>query len=231
VIKLNVLIFGGINYEKDMMYIKRGYYEVILSLGCEVGFFPMSIYAKDKLIDYIKKYSAVLFCGGEDIHPFFYNQEPQKGIRKINRLRDEIEIEAIQIAYDMGKRVLAICRGIQLMNISFGGTLHQDIEKIQSTISHWQDTNDDGVYHSVRIEGNLFTKIFNNDSIFVNSYHHQAIDKIAPGFKIEAIAPDGIIEGISKNDREFFVGVQWHPELMWRENKEQQKLFEWFVGD
>lgn len=73
--------------------------------------------------EYINECECVLFCGGEDLHPRFYKKEPERGIRKINLLRDEIEIEAMRLSYEQNKRVLAICRGIQVMNVAFGGHL------------------------------------------------------------------------------------------------------------
>lgn len=97
-------------------------------------------------------------------------------------------------------------------------------------MSHYQ--NLDGIYgyHTVEVVGGLFACIFGGRKILVNSFHHQAIEEVAPGFEIEAVSMDGIVEAISKKDRNFFVGVQWHPELMAKDDLFQKRLFEKFLG-
>ncbi|WAM31201.1 gamma-glutamyl-gamma-aminobutyrate hydrolase family protein [Caldicellulosiruptor naganoensis] len=180
--------------------------------------------------EYINECDCVLFCGGEDLHPRFYRKEPERGIRKINLLRDEIEIEAMKLSYEQNKRVLAICRGIQVMNVAFGGTLKQDIDK-EGYISHFQDMDGRFGYHTVEIKGKILKEIFKHEEILVNSFHHQAIETVAQGFLVEATAKDGVIEAISRHDRDFFVGVQWHPELMWKQDALQFELFKEFVKE
>ncbi|BCS81918.1 gamma-glutamyl-gamma-aminobutyrate hydrolase family protein [Anaerocellum diazotrophicum] len=225
---MNVLVFGGFDRENRRLYVMSEYVEVLLILNAKPIIFPISALSTKFLKEYIQMCECVLFCGGEDVHPKFYGKEPQVGIRKINLLRDEIELEAIKISYEMDRRVLAICRGLQVMNVAFGGTLIQDLER-KTTISHYQ--NLDGIYgyHTVEIVGGLLASIFGSRRILVNSFHHQAIEEVAPGFEIEAVSADGIVEAISKKDRSFFVGVQWHPELMVKNNLYQKELFERFL--
>lgn len=226
---MKVLIFGGIDLEASRLYVARSYYEAVLSIGAKPYIFPLSELSINYIEEYINEFECLVFCGGEDVHPKYYNQEPQISIRKINLLRDKIEIQALRAAYRQNKRVLSICRGIQVMNVAFGGTLKQDINN-QGFISHWQELEKSEGYHKVEIKGELFKSIFCKDEIYVNSFHHQAIDELADGFLIEAISKDGVIEAISKVDREFFVGVQWHPELMWEKDNLQLNLFKKFIG-
>lgn len=225
---MKVLVFGGFDVERLRLYVVSSYIEVLQVLNVKVIVFPVSNFAKGKIKEYIDESDCILFCGGEDVHPKFYKKEPERGIKKINLLRDEIEIEAMRYSYEKNKRVLAICRGIQVMNVSFGGTLKQDIDK-EGYISHFQDMDGRHGYHTVEIKGSILKRIFKREEILVNSFHHQAIENIAPGFLIEAVSKDGIIEAISKHDRDFFVGVQWHPELMWRQDILQFGLFKEFV--
>ncbi|WPX09343.1 gamma-glutamyl-gamma-aminobutyrate hydrolase family protein [Anaerocellum danielii] len=225
---MNVLIFGGFDADNRKLYVMNEYIEVLLMLNAKPIIFPISILSRGLLYKYIQMCDCVLFCGGEDVHPKFYGREPQVGIRRINLLRDQIELEAMRISYEMDRRVLAICRGVQVMNVAFGGILIQDIER-KSSISHYQDLDGRFGYHFVEIVGGLFTSIFGCRKILVNSFHHQAIEQVAPGFEIEAISMDGIVEAISKKDRSFFVGVQWHPELMAKDDEFQKRLFERFL--
>ena len=225
---MKVLIFSGFDADNRKLYVMNEYIEVLLMLNAKPIIFPVNALSAGLLKEYIKMCKHVLFCGGEDVHPKFYGKEPQVGIRKINLLRDKIELEAMKISYEMDRRVLAICRGMQVVNVAFGGTLIQDIER-KSTISHYQNLDGRYGYHTVEVVGGLFTRIFGCRKILVNSFHHQAIEDVAPGFEIEAVSTDGIVEAISKQDRSFFVGVQWHPELMAKDDILQKKLFESFL--
>lgn len=225
---MRVLVFGGFDIERSRVYVVSSYLEVLLSLNAKVIIFPLSELAKGRIEEYINECECILFCGGEDVHPRFYKKEPERGIRKINLLRDEIEIEAMKHSYEQNKRVLAICRGIQVMNVAFGGTLKQDIDK-EGYISHFQDMDGRFGYHTVEIKGRVLKAIFKREEILVNSFHHQAIETVAQGFLVEATAKDGVIEAISRHDREFFVGVQWHPELMWKQDVLQFELFKELV--
>lgn len=225
---MNVLIFGGFDTVKGKLYVMNEYIEILVMLNAKPIIFPISILSTELLREYIQMCECVLFCGGEDVHPKFYGKEPQVGIRRINLLRDQIELEAMRISYEMDRRVLAICRGVQVMNVAFGGTLIQDIER-KSSISHYQNLDSMYGYHTVEVVGGLFTRIFGCRKILVNSFHHQAIEQVAPGFEIEAVSTDGIVEAISKKDRSFFVGVQWHPELMVKDDLLQKRLFERFL--
>lgn len=225
---MKVLIFGGFDTDNRKLYVMNEYIEILLMLNAKPIIFPISVLSTNLLREYIQMCDCILFCGGEDVHPKFYGKEPQVGIRKINLLRDEIELEAIKISYEMDRRVLAICRGLQVMNVAFGGTLIQDLER-KTTISHYQNLDGRYGYHTVEVVGGLLASIFGSRRILVNSFHHQAIEEVAPDFEIEAVSADGIVEAISKKDRSFFVGVQWHPELMVKNNLYQKELFEKFL--
>lgn len=227
---MKVLIFGGFDVESSRLFVAKDYYEAFLSLGAMPYIFPLSRLSTKYLYELVEGFEHILFCGGEDVHPRFYKEEPLIGIRKINILRDIVELEAIKLCYLLNKRVLAICRGIQVMNVAFGGTLFQDIN-VDGFLSHYQDLDKSEGYHKVYICESLFKKIFKEDEIYVNSFHHQAIERLADGFLVQARSSDDVIEAISREDREFFVGVQWHPELMWRDNESQLELFKSFLGE
>lgn len=125
------------------------------------------------------------------------------------------------------KPVLAICRGIQLMNVALGGDLYQDIKPFEHVPhnDHW------GKIHTVTVRRDtLLSRILGQDTVLVNSQHHQAVDKVAPGLVLSALSEDGIVEGIEKPDAKFCLGVQWHPEWLSAADPAMQGIFDAFVA-
>ena len=153
---------------------------------------------------------GLVLTGGVDVHPKYYGEEIN-GTDKIDDLRDSFEMSLCEKYEKAGKPILGICRGIQLINIYFGGTLHQDLGFIGNC--HRND-KPDGVVHNVRAaKCSLVEKLY-GDEFPVNSFHHQAVKNVAPGFAATALSTEhGIIEAIEHKTRPIF-GVQWHPERM-----------------
>ena len=125
------------------------------------------------------------------------------------------------------KPVLGICRGIQVMNAVLGGDLYQDIKPFEHLPhnGHWAKV------HTVTVRrGTLLSRILGQDTVLVNSQHHQAVDRVAPGFTLAALSEDGIVEAIEKPDAGFCLGVQWHPEWLSDADPAMQSLFDAFVN-
>ena len=130
------------------------------------------------------------------------------------------------LAQGQKKPVLGICRGIQVMNAVLGGTLYQDIKPFEHVPhnDHWAKV------HTVTVRrGTLLSRLLGQDTVLVNSQHHQAADRTAPGLEIAALSEDGIVEALEKPDAHFCLGVQWHPEWLSDADPAQQGLFDAFV--
>ena len=157
---------------------------------------------------------GLLLTGGEDVEPRHYGAEPHPALGELNPLRDEMELAAAREAVRRGIPVLAICRGVQLLNVALGGTLWQDIPaQLGGDVLHEQPAGVDERWHGARVEpGSRLASIFGVTELSINSFHHQAVRDLAPGLRATAWAEDGIVEGVEGTGHPWLVGVQWHPE-------------------
>lgn len=158
---------------------------------------------------------GLLLTGGEDVDPALYGEQAHKQTGAPNQMRDATELALFTEARARKLPVFAICRGIQFVNVAMGGTLVQDIPSERpSKLSHDQPKLRELRTHAVSVvAGSRIAQALKATSLDVNSYHHQAINRVAPGLSITATAPDGIIEGAESDDPAWWmVGVQWHPE-------------------
>ncbi|UOQ91972.1 gamma-glutamyl-gamma-aminobutyrate hydrolase family protein [Halobacillus shinanisalinarum] len=178
--------------------------------------------------------SGIILSSGEDVDPNSYQAEPYPKIQKTNGKRDKLEIELVKNAQKQTKPILALCRGITMLNAALGGTVLQDIETNNSNaINHYQQAARPEPTHEIQIDNqSRLYQIFNRSNIRVNSMHHQAIDQLAPNLKPVAFAPDGIIEAVEGvNGTSLLWGIQWHPEEMASEDPSMVQLFKEFVTE
>lgn len=176
---------------------------------------------------------GVLLPGGGDVDPNHYGESRHDKCRSVSPERDETEMTLIRWAMDEDKPLLAICRGIQVLNVTLGGSLYQDIEdQVPEAEKHdWYPGHPrDLRSHIVDIDPQTrLAQIMGNSSTPVNSLHHQAIKKVAPGLVVSAHAPDQIIEAVEAEGHPFALGVQWHPEELAGGDARAQRLFEALV--
>ncbi len=165
----------------------------------------------------LERVDGLLLTGGEDVDPQLYGQPRAERCGVPNRARDETEIALVRAARDLRKPVLAICRGPQLLNVAFGGTLIQDIpSEVTGALRHNAEDRRDARVHDVSIEpGSLTAAAIGATSVAVNSLHHQSVKDLGDGLRVTATSPDGIVEAIeSDTDTWWAMAVQWHPEEM-----------------
>lgn len=219
---------GRFSMEQERACLNQEYILSILKAQAVPILLPIladqeSIHRQVELVD------ALVLSGGYDVSPLLYGEEPDPKLEAIYPQRDEYEIQIIKIAYQMGKPILGICRGLQILNVVFGGSLYQDLSYYQSknSIQHIQQTHMANGSHTIDlIPQTKLHQIFKTESLIANSSHHQAVKELAPGFIVSARSKDGLIEGIEKKESSFVIGVQWHPETMVEQSPEMLKLFE-----
>lgn len=220
----------GVLKGRERAFVGQDYAAAIAKAGGTPIVLPIveSVELIAKQVDLI---DGLLLSGGYDIHPHFFGEEPHALLEMSYPDRDLYEISLVQSAYRIKKPIFGICRGLQLINVAFGGTLHQDLaSSSKETLQHHQKARADYPTHTIDIaEGTWLRKIANQPSIRTNSLHHQSISAMAPGFTISAKTRDGVIEGIEKMDPSFVLGVQWHPELMYERDPLMFELFRTFI--
>ena len=210
------------------------YRQAVLHVGGEVRVLDPSMRVSDAL----EGITGILLTGGEDVAPARYGESPHESVVEVDEQRDEFELALIAEARRRDLPILAICRGIQVLNVACGGTLVQDIpSQTPGALEHSLKVPPHQPYslaHEMWLDKDtLLAKLMRErlsdaDACEVNSRHHQAVKQVAPGFQVSATAPDGVIEAIEDPAARFCLGVQWHPENFWRTG-EFRPLFEGFL--
>ena len=177
-------------------------------------------------------FDGVLFAGGEDVDPAFYGEEKKHDSVQVDRRRDEFELELLERALERRLPIFGICRGTQMINVKFGGTLYQDLESDATPqFKHKQDGRRSDTTHQVTLtDPDSRLAVVFQGSCRVNSLHHQAIKRLGRGLKVTAHSEDGLVEALeTADDYPFLMAVQWHPEELVDQHQEQRALFEQFV--
>jgi putative glutamine amidotransferase len=204
--------------------------------GIPIGLPVLQKFDKDSLKKQMEIVDALIIQGGLDVDPSFYNEERDPLLGQTNKHTDQYLIEAIKIAKERKIPILGICRGMQIINVAFGGSLYQDLSRASIEVkNHRQNASElCEVKHNINIQKNtLMAKMFpDKETMGVNSWHHQAINRLAQDFIVDALADDGkIIEAIHhKADDQWIFAVQFHPEQFMRcGNNAFIKIFTEFI--
>ena len=222
-----------IDYPTDRFYLSRHYSEAVEAAGGAPVHISLIPHA-DYIDTVVYGLDGILLPGSDsDIDPLRYGQQPHPALGSVHKIKDDTDLLIIDAAERKQIPLFAICFGMQVLNVSRGGTLIQDIgSQLPAAIKHEQGVPRDRPSHSVRVAaGNKLNEILKTGDLTVNSHHHQAIETLGADLVATAWSSDGVIEAIEdpRPDR-FVIAVQWHPELGWQNDTFSQRLFNSFVA-
>lgn len=213
--------------------VSSNYVNVIKEAGGTPILLPV-IEDPEVLEDYLNVIDGLLLTGGDEgINPQLYGENPVKELECICPERDEYEMYLFSRALEKELPILGICRGMQIMNVAKGGSLYQDIfSQVENSLGHLpKQMPVDVLYHKVSLaKESTLESIFGSAELMVNSFHHQAIKKVADPFRATAVSQDNIIEAMEHRLHKFAIGVQWHPEDLTERHTHFLKLFNAFVA-
>lgn len=217
---------------RDSLWMLPGYFDCIRDAGGLPVMLPLSMPEND-LRDLYGRFDGFLLTGGQDVDPKLYNEPVGSACGEISAERDRMEKVIFDMAFEDDVPMLGICRGIQLINVLMGGTLHQDLpSEYRGTpiVGHQMTQPYDRIVHTVEIVyGTPLSRLLNVKELGVNSCHHQAVRNLAQGLSPMAYAPDGIVEAAYCENRKFLWAVQWHPELNYMAEPASSLIFGEFI--
>ena len=233
----NLQSFGGISGDLPPSWImSHRYIQTLTGVGAVPWMIPLVVDDPETLRAIYEELDGVFLPGGADVDPKSYGEDRHPLCDKSDPPRDQLELLFTKWAAEEGKPVLGVCRGLQIMNLAFGGTLWQDLhDQAPHTIKHdyfpfGGKFARDYLAHAVRVaSGTRLSQIVGEGEVLVNSMHHQGIRRIGDGLVASAVAPDGLVEGIEGAGESFLVGVQWHPEVLTDTDDRMKRLFAEFI--
>ncbi|MBU1566349.1 MAG: gamma-glutamyl-gamma-aminobutyrate hydrolase family protein [Proteobacteria bacterium] len=201
----------------------------------EVGGIPVALPTLNEpqaAEELVQRLDGLVLAGGEDLAPALFQQEVQPGLGLVVERRDQYEWALLQAALAKGIPVLGICRGFQLLNVYFGGTLYQDLAAYYSTEvpHHSAHLGREALVHEVWLsEGTFLRQCYGVETLWVNSLHHQGVEKLADELVPTALSREGLVEGFQHSTARYVFGVQWHPEMMTERHTIHKSLFRFFI--
>lgn len=221
---------GGTFVGYKRSYLNDDYIKSVINSGGVPVILPFNE-NYEATVEMVKLVDGVIFSGGHDVDPIHYGEEPLQKLGITSPERDDFDMAIYKEAIRLKKPILGICRGFQIINVINGGTLYQDLSYADFVkINHDQRDIPDRLTHSIKVENDKFLKNVKDGKYRVNSFHHQILKEVAPGFEISATTEDGVVEGIQKiTDDEFIVGFQWHPEMLSASDDNAKYIFDEFI--
>jgi putative glutamine amidotransferase len=219
--------------ETDRFYLARYYSEAVEAAGgapVHISLIPKS----DYISSVMDELDGVLLPGSDsDIDPSRYGAEPHPNLGGVHPVKDETDLLVLDEIEKRRLPLFAICFGLQALNVSRGGTLIQDIpSQLPNAIKHQQGAPRDRPSHAIKLQqSSLLFSLASGERVFVNSHHHQAVERVGRDLVATAWSSDGLIEAVEDTRPErFALGVQWHPELGWERDRLSQALFKRFIA-
>lgn len=216
----------------NIIGLMPAYLDAIVAAGGVPVMIPLGLSGED-LREIVDQMDGILLPGGGDIEPSVYQGNGHPTVSGIDGDRDRVEFVVARTAVSQRKPLLAICRGLQVLNVSLGGSLWEDVELLMPDAMHHEYVNShprNHLAHNVSIEpDSLLARQLGFTETAVNSLHHQGIRQLADELRATAVAPDGLIEGVEVIDHPYAVGVQWHPENIIQNAPHMLELFRGLV--
>ncbi|MBP3462748.1 MAG: type 1 glutamine amidotransferase [Tyzzerella sp.] len=221
--KIGIVICG---LENNRQFVTDAYIQAVKSAGGLPIIIPL-IKSKSVIAEYVELCDGFLFCGGGDITPLLFGQEPVSGIGKTDITLDLFQIRLMKHVLEAEKPVLAICRGMQVLNVACGGTIYQDLNEADfETINHMQTSlSRKDISHKVTFTAKTHIQRMLGPFAYTNSFHHQAIERVGKDLIVTGTTGDDIVEAIEMPSHSFVLGVQWHPESMLDSAPNMKQLF------
>ncbi len=225
--KIGIVISGICNQRQ---FVSDAYIQAIKTVSGLPIILPL-IKSNQAISSYIELCDGFLFCGGEDITPLLFGEEPAVGIGNTDITLDIFQIRLMKAALSSQKPILSICRGMQVLNVACGGTIYQDLSLLdESVLNHMQTSNArKDISHKVTFSPQTRMNRILGNFAYTNSFHHQAVNRLGDGLIASGHTSDHIIEAIEMPSHPFVIGVQWHPENMLQNSSNMKQLFFAFI--
>lgn len=215
----------------EISFAGRVYLDAVLRAGGE----PLTLSPRelrhDEAVELLSRFGALVLMGGSDVDPHLYGQQREPHVYGVNTEQDRFEIALVHAAIELKLPTLAVCRGIQIVNVALGGTLIQHIGAIPGVIQHAPEkfpAGQDYVLHDVEVMARTkLSKALGSTKVRVASFHHQGLEDVAADLKVVAWSSDGLVEGLEhRGSGQWVIGVQWHPEDTASIDPHQQSLYD-----
>ena len=219
--------------KKNNHMLKNAYVNAIIQAGGLPIILPVGI--EEDVGQFAELIDGLLLTGGGDIDPTLFGEEPHPLLGEVEPQRDTVELDLFKEVLALNKPILGVCRGIQVINLAFGGNMYQDIyaQNRGDFLQHSQKGPRTHASHFVQVEkDSLLASITKTNQIKVNSFHHQAVKDVPKPLRIIGTASDGVIEAIESTVHNFVLGVQWHPEALGQKNDAVSlQIFDAFIQE
>jgi putative glutamine amidotransferase len=226
------IVAGGVlGWRQGAVACTAAYVDAVTRAGGDPVIVPPVLLDDESASARLSRFDGLLLTGGGDIDPALYGQETRPEVKHVSPARDEFEIPLVRAAIERGTPTLCICRGLQVLNVALGGTLHQHISDREELVAHRNEDGTDGVLHEIRAQpGSRVMKAMGVEWARTLSHHHQALADLGSGLVAVAWAEDGLLEGVELDDG-WILGVQWHAEATAAADPTQQAVFDALVRE
>jgi putative glutamine amidotransferase len=230
---IGIPCYRSIRKRTALFGVKAAYCQALQAAGAVPILIPL-LDDDQALLDLYGRLDGLLLSGGGDIAPRHFGERRLTRLIEVSRARDRVELLVTRRAAQDGLPILAICRGVQMLNVALGGTLYQHIDsQVTAVLRHcfYPGFARNHIGHEVLVQaGTRLAGIAGTGALPVNSFHHQAVKGVASALRVSATAPDGVIEAVEAPGERFVLGVQWHPEDLIHDDPRMLRLFQSFVA-